>query len=1142
LAIYAADIQINVKNKGDLRTLESRFKKIETAAVSLSKTLKGLGRRNAIKVDTRAAMSAISALEARIRGLNRTVNLDARTRESRSGGGGGGAAIPLAAAAFGGGMGRRGMDSFERITKKQMDYVDQRIAQIEQKFDTRAASATNPVAAKMETLKNRRRVLGDEARAIQNDFQTRLKQQSFRQLRRDIAASEGRYQDLLASPPPPASRTKTPWGSRAEGLTAKVRKQWTDELRAERGFGNKLKAQIPAAMDAGAGPARQIEDKLGKINELARQQANLKKVAEGENRVTQARVKGNAVRGKVRTLEDKIEQSQVNVARSQSKGEKISEDLAAARSKQEQALKKLTTTQKTFNTRQGKQRSLLQLEKDLATATKARSKAQQDLNKWNKAQQNQIDRYGPNNIRRDFAKPGGAIDKSTNALKEANKQVDQIQQKLSKTGRVADFSKPLNNAKQAFKGVKAEADALGQALDRNNRRLAQGNQILNRRTGIQKRQKFMGAAGRGAAASMALIPGVAPLAVGGFAGAAGGGGMAGGAIGVAIAGAVTGATAFLEFAKSATVVASEMDRMRTALSGVVPDQESYNTSIEKVTKLSNKYGISQRTLLKGFTQLQASADAAGFGVEDTGNLMEGLLARTLASGKGLEEFKGVMLAASQILSKGKLQAEEARGQIGERIPGFMADLAASMNISMKELDKAMEQGEVTLKDFFKLGEDLLKNNEEIAKRMANSYANAGQRLTTAMENLQAAMGPGLSIAGAQFQNFAAGVINGLTEMAKSANAKELERLEKILERMNKGGIQGKLMEWTHGSKDKIEEQRSIISGEKSIDERAKREKAKAAAEEEANWKKIKDRLEIDTKFQKDRISLGQKEAEIQRELAEMKLQFPDKDLDEIEKRIRALKDLEDQTVSNSVAFKELQESAAQRLKDLQNPINQLKTITEAFEDSFSNAIREVVRGTKSIGDAVASMLNRIADAFIQNAADMAAAAASNALMKFIGKSLFSGIDTGGATPTHTLTSSGGSSTTFYTGGSGTLDYAKGGYVDRPTNAIIGEGGEGEYIIPESKLASSLSRFQAGHRGNSVVPNGRDGGGASGGGSGEVTVNYTGPTLNFNGDEYVPRSAVPQIINSAAMAGATAGRANTMKDLKNSRSQRSRLGL
>jgi len=48
-----------------------------------------------------------------------------------------------------------------------------------------------------------------------------------------------------------------------------------------------------------------------------------------------------------------------------------------------------------------------------------------------------------------------------------------------------------------------------------------------------------------------------------------------------------------------------------------------------------------------------------------------------------------------------------------------------------------------------------------------------------------------------------------------------------------------------------------------------------------------------------------------------------------------------------------------------------------------------------------------------------------------------------------------------------------------------------------------------------------------GGSG-TTVNYTGPTLNFNGDEYVPRSAV--------------GEARTLSSLRNSRSRRSNLGL
>ena len=62
-----------------------------------------------------------------------------------------------------------------------------------------------------------------------------------------------------------------------------------------------------------------------------------------------------------------------------------------------------------------------------------------------------------------------------------------------------------------------------------------------------------------------------------------------------------------------------------------------------------------------------------------------------------------------------------------------------------------------------------------------------------------------------------------------------------------------------------------------------------------------------------------------------------------------------------------------------------------------------------------------------------------------------------------------------------------------------------------------------------------------GGSG-TTVNYTGPTLNFNGDEYVPKSAVGGIINAAAKQGASMGQTSTMRSLQNNRSTRSRLGM
>ena len=50
------------------------------------------------------------------------------------------------------------------------------------------------------------------------------------------------------------------------------------------------------------------------------------------------------------------------------------------------------------------------------------------------------------------------------------------------------------------------------------------------------------------------------------------------------------------------------------------------------------------------------------------------------------------------------------------------------------------------------------------------------------------------------------------------------------------------------------------------------------------------------------------------------------------------------------------------------------------------------------------------------------------------------------------------------------------------------------------------------------------------------------TLSFNGDDYVPKSAVPEIINSAAKRGASEGKSQALGALKNSRSQRSKVGI
>ena len=90
-------------------------------------------------------------------------------------------------------------------------------------------------------------------------------------------------------------------------------------------------------------------------------------------------------------------------------------------------------------------------------------------------------------------------------------------------------------------------------------------------------------------------------------------------------------------------------------------------------------------------------------------------------------------------------------------------------------------------------------------------------------------------------------------------------------------------------------------------------------------------------------------------------------------------------------------------------------------------------------------------------------------------------------------------------------FAKGGVVASPTIAMVGEGGEPEYIIPQSKMAHAAANYLGGARGSSVIPAFANGGvvgpgaaagGASGGVANTTVQITTGPVLQQDGKNYV----------------------------------------
>jgi len=257
----------------------------------------------------------------------------------------------------------------------------------------------------------------------------------------------------------------------------------------------------------------------------------------------------------------------------------------------------------------------------------------------------------------------------------------------------------------------------------------------------------------------------------------------------------------------------------------------------------------------------------------------------------------------------------------------------------------------------------------------------------------------------------------------------------------------------------------------------------------------------------------------------------------------AMKSLEDlRRVMDKVAFAsatDLAETLRQvniEITKLKDPTFQLIEAANAISGAFSESFKEVIRGTMSVQEAFANMFNRIADHF----ADMAAKMAATQLQKGI-LSMFANSFGGGSFGNIVSDTSTSFSTKQAFSFGGDLGFAKGGYVNRPTNALVAEAGEGEYVIPASKMSSAMQRYSAGARGESVIP-GTGSSQSVGGGGGSTTVNYSGPVLTFNSEEFVPKSAVNDIISTAARQGASQGSSQTFATLRNSRSARSRIGL
>jgi tape measure domain-containing protein len=257
---------------------------------------------------------------------------------------------------------------------------------------------------------------------------------------------------------------------------------------------------------------------------------------------------------------------------------------------------------------------------------------------------------------------------------------------------------------------------------------------------------------------------------------AGLGGIAGGLPGAQIGASVGAVVSSLrqQAAAVATNVA-EINKYRIALAGVSTNQKDYNVSIKDVTSLSRAYLLPLKDATQQYTQLKASIVGAGGSTEQTTKVFRGIAAAIVGTGGNAESLNAALRATAQVFSKGKVSAEELRQQIGERLPGAFSIFAQAIGKTPQQLDKALEDGKVTLADFLKFSDELYKRYGETAQTLADAPENAGQRLKVALDFATIAFGGFFRTVGAGFQSY----FRGLTEFALQ-NETTIKRVITIL--------------------------------------------------------------------------------------------------------------------------------------------------------------------------------------------------------------------------------------------------------------------------------------------------------------------------------------------------------------------------
>lgn len=141
-------------------------------------------------------------------------------------------------------------------------------------------------------------------------------------------------------------------------------------------------------------------------------------------------------------------------------------------------------------------------------------------------------------------------------------------------------------------------------------------------------------------------------------------------------------------------VSKETHIFQTSIGEVSTSVSIFGENLEYVRQLADKYGQDLAAITHGFAKFTAACNNTGLALDQQRYIYEQLTRAAAYYHLSAYESQNVMNAVVQMMSKGKIAAEELRRQLGNSLPGAFNLMAKAAGVGTAKLDSMMKNGEL----------------------------------------------------------------------------------------------------------------------------------------------------------------------------------------------------------------------------------------------------------------------------------------------------------------------------------------------------------------------------------------------------------------------------------------------------------------